>query len=84
MYDTVILSCSESYSLKDTHALINFQYYQYTKYQQLTWAVLSFNIGENETSLLYIKRGEAISEIFVILCNYTILSGINGRILTII
>ena len=24
MYDTVILSCSESYSLKDTHALINF------------------------------------------------------------
>ena len=30
------------------------------------------------------KGGEAISEIFVILCNYTILSGINGRILTII
>ena len=50
--------------LKDTHALINFQYYEYTKYQQLTWAVLfyyflSFNIGKNETTLLYRKRGRS-------------------------
>ena len=49
---------------KDTHALINFQYYEYTKYQQLTWAVLfyyflSFNIGKNETTLLYRKRGRS-------------------------